>query len=498
MSEVYRNARCNLIYLGEKNRMTKRAVMAVEGIMNDMRTATADLTLLPQTLRDGETGALLKNPNGGLDVGTDLKALQALFSRHWFRYDCIPTISRRVKIDDCRRLWVLQEVVLASSNICHWGTYTFDLFTAVGAATWISYKDTSPWGLDSDVGVSCASEMFDLLFVDHRFDKSWPSLLATMLYTARRFENTEPRDSIFAILGLLDQESCLGSYESSLIRVDYTKPIPDVFRDGTRYALCQTGDLHALRLVDHRSDILHDSQPCPTWTVQANEVHDALPLFNAFKACDGLNRQSSLGDESSDENVLLLEGILVDEVLQPTVTCLMNHWGDYREFHNWLISVRNIGMSLSNVANQEEPHLAMAFALTAGCTWIGPRAQSGDLQTLAAYLKSLTITVSDSFRTNKTFDYERVKSIRETHQLNYCLKRRFFVTAAGRMGLGPRCMQPEDIVVVLRGGKMPFVLRKKDDSYWLLGEAYVHGIMDGEAVQMHNARGGSEEVFHIR
>ena len=86
----------------------------------------------------------------------------------------------------------------------------------------------------------------------------------------------------------------------------------------------------------------------------------------------------------------------------------------------------------------------------------------------------------------------------EASALYHCTKRRFFVTAAGHMGLGPRCMQPEDIVVVLRGGRKPFVLRKKVDGYWLLGEAYVHGVMDGEAVQLHKARGGAEQVFHIR
>jgi hypothetical protein len=37
---------------------------------------------------------------------------------------------------------------------------------------------------------------------------------------------------------------------------------------------------------------------------------------------------------------------------------------------------------------------------------------------------------------------------------------------------------------VLRGGNVPFVLRKSDErSYNLIGEAYVHGIMDGSVVR---------------
>jgi hypothetical protein len=59
-------------------------------------------------------------------------------------------------------------------------------------------------------------------------------------------------------------------------------------------------------------------------------------------------------------------------------------------------------------------------------------------------------------------------------------------------------MQPEDIVVVLRGGLSPFILRKKVDGYQLIGQAYVHGIMYGEAVELDRSRGGSEVVFHVR
>jgi hypothetical protein len=43
-----------------------------------------------------------------------------------------------------------------------------------------------------------------------------------------------------------------------------------------------------------------------------------------------------------------------------------------------------------------------------------------------------------------------------------------------------------DIVCVLLGGSVPYILRPKDDYYILIGEAYVHGIMDGEVLEAVN------------
>ena len=49
------------------------------------------------------------------------------------------------------------------------------------------------------------------------------------------------------------------------------------------------------------------------------------------------------------------------------------------------------------------------------------------------------------------------------------------------MGMGPRGMQEGDIVCVLFGGCVPFVLQPKadrSDCWELINDAYVHGIMD--------------------
>lgn len=74
--------------------------------------------------------------------------------------------------------------------------------------------------------------------------------------------------------------------------------------------------------------------------------------------------------------------------------------------------------------------------------------------------------------------------------------RRFGTTAIGYYLVGPDSMLEDDVVVLMYGGRTPFLLRRrKDDDGWsLIGECYVHGLMNGEGM------GGDveDETFSIR
>jgi hypothetical protein len=58
------------------------------------------------------------------------------------------------------------------------------------------------------------------------------------------------------------------------------------------------------------------------------------------------------------------------------------------------------------------------------------------------------------------------------------------VTADGKVGLGPDTLRADDHICVMAGGSVPFVIREiGNDRFSLIGEAYVQGLMDGEACQ---------------
>ncbi|KAF5855943.1 hypothetical protein ETB97_008167 [Aspergillus alliaceus] len=73
-------------------------------------------------------------------------------------------------------------------------------------------------------------------------------------------------------------------------------------------------------------------------------------------------------------------------------------------------------------------------------------------------------------------------------------RRRLFVTERRYLGLGPASMVEGDEVWVIPGAGATFVLRPLEDgAFALIGEAYVHGVMNGEAVP-----DGDVNLSHIR
>ena len=76
-----------------------------------------------------------------------------------------------------------------------------------------------------------------------------------------------------------------------------------------------------------------------------------------------------------------------------------------------------------------------------------------------------------------------------------CNQRKFFFTHRGFFGLGPGALRKGDRLAVLLGSDVPFVIREAepdaldptmpvphDTKFKLVGECFVHGLMQGQAV----------------
>ena len=104
--------------------------------------------------------------------------------------------------------------------------------------------------------------------------------------------------------------------------------------------------------------------------------------------------------------------------------------------------------------------------------------ENGDLNT--TLLKDMDRTAS----TMVTF-LERVQRI--------IWNRVFFLTKAGNernalFGLAPPKAETDDVVCIFYGCSVPVLIRPADDGFTFIGECYVHGMMDGEAIPTSTRR----------
>jgi hypothetical protein len=105
-----------------------------------------------------------------------------------------------------------------------------------------------------------------------------------------------------------------------------------------------------------------------------------------------------------------------------------------------------------------------------------------------------------SYQKSTIHDFARYQQL-TSRFLRVTAPRRFFVTSDGKMGLGPICMREGDTVVILCGGKVPFLLREAEaEGRWrLVGECYVEGAMEGEAIGGFGGENSAEglEMFTL-
>ena len=66
------------------------------------------------------------------------------------------------------------------------------------------------------------------------------------------------------------------------------------------------------------------------------------------------------------------------------------------------------------------------------------------------------------------------------------------MTHEGFIGLAPPLVQKGDLLCLIDGSRVPFILRKRtEDGYFLVGESYIHGLMFGEGM----SKGSNEKIY---
>lgn len=83
-------------------------------------------------------------------------------------------------------------------------------------------------------------------------------------------------------------------------------------------------------------------------------------------------------------------------------------------------------------------------------------------------------------------DLLRTGDFPEENNFPIIFTRRWLITKEGRLGLGPQRTSVGDKVVILLGCSVPVILRREPSFsaiYTIIGECFIQGVMDGEAIE---------------
>jgi hypothetical protein len=350
---------------------------------------------------------------------------------------------------------------------------------------------------------------------------------STMLKSFENCGATDPRDKIFALLGLLPEQG------NRFEKPDYNKPVEKVYIETADTLIKQLKNLELLANAGLANAGQTASLPnipswVPDWTVPKapdltlqkhgfSMIHPAADPTRETAVYRASGDCSASVDDRTERTVLSLRGKLISKVANagiefphvgPGASLASKSGQNEMRIHatkRWA----KIEACFKLIANMSLPLYPMAperlsacrVCLVAGKGIFSQDANTDELATLFSfYKKYLDRWLALQRRTwwrDHSLDAEFLAMTQEARYASSLIGgatdgRQFFVTEDGHMGLGPHGLMEGDQICIMYGLSVPVVIRYRGSGlYSLLGECYVEGIMNGEAIQMENL----EETF---
>ena len=438
-----------------------------------------------------------------------------------------------------RRAWIVQEISLSKQAyiVCGDKRLTIDCFDAALATIILCQEALYAVRTDlNDCFPLLKPALLNLRSLNHRRKRKIdqkPRLSSLLLHQHRRgpkhafLAAFDPRDVIFALLAVAGDTVPRPPLGSILgIEADYTKSTEAVFTETTRafLGLCPWYRLEYCTFPKNRTDL---PSWVPDWKKVAAEGVSCNPIsiWKLFSAsADKIQGPPPSSFNSSETTVLLRSGCRVDvitAVMDAPEWVLSEAEQDYRvkDRHAWLETVGDFGGLRSPshfqgevwrtlVADiQRDRRTGKSFRTDGKWMELTRKIfrdqedvmmdRDEEIPGLGERRHFLGQTWWSSPGINSTAERIQLAAHRDTllswaEWIGY--GRTLFKTSEGRLGLGPAHMRADDIVTIIFGTQVPIILRPLDMTHFeYLGEAYVHGIMDGDFM----ATNPPQEVFKL-
>ena len=473
MGGIFAKARKVLIWLGSAENDSDLAMMSIEDLVKCLSLTSSEA----QRLRFWpDIDELIKCCGLPAKDHPLWEALYNLFERPWFR-----------------RLWVIQEVVLAREVIILCGDLVLPWSIVVNFVIHMfdRFKDLKRKIMDSEHECRGLKAAGDFILAKDTRNLEWPQLLLITLSADR--EVAEPIDRIYGYLGLMDPKlrAQMSIDYSEQSRRQYWK----IYVRAGKLIVKEYRGLFLLSAAKPEERLPELPSWCPDFG--SSNVRGLGFVLKGFQA--GIEEQIHLRSltisTSPSSDAIQISGFRAG-IVKSTVT------RRYDKPHTWLES--DVSCFACTQATYEHQGLSSNDIME-----VHARTLVADDEDLAKYnllelyniikymLSQLqspeghTILWEDDSRRSKFFDYfERVGKYRH---------HAFFSTQNGRIGLGPPGIKHGDVICTLYGGEPVFVLRFPENNpkgpATLIGDAYVDGLMHLKEVPLEQR--GEDEIFTI-
>jgi hypothetical protein len=488
MNHVYRDAKRVLIFTGDDVDGEAKIVMSLITEHTELKSRFTSVSDMPKLTNDDSA---LNDPRWR-SLGRFMKCV-------WFS-----------------RAWVLQEAGVAKDPLVLYGSSEFSYRELMQLTRWI--VKCAPQ-LETKAGISLLTIHTDWQdWSDNwRATQDYTYGLIDLLSHAKGLGFQDRRDHVYAFLGhpLLQKEDGSGP----IIQPNYGLNVTEVFWQLTaqvsipyrqypcfpwlkRCKILPKFGLAVLSAVEHDEQTFEENTP--SWIVRwdMDIIQNSMGYYAHFcyQASGQDEREPPISLEG-DHRVLQAKSILVDAI----ETVYQFPAGE----EHWQVEEATTALKREEVLNEILDDVWAAIHSTENlCAYSAPElARDAFTLSLCAGLTNYECAEADNtalaqHRANfdafwavrnevlgragdnpSSADRSRGRADQFWYNLSLsCKGRCLFITKKGYYGLGPWIMKAGDECHILKGARVPFVLRKADDglSLKVVGEAYLHGIMHGE------------------
>lgn len=363
--------------------------------------------------------------------------------------------------------------------------------------------------------------------------------LDTLMQVHRDKLATDPRDKVYAFVGLADTKTAACGAPATSVRPDYELPVQDVYTRLMAQLLLAHGDLHMLYHVQDPS--LTKLEGLPSWVPDFSVQLVPYPLrfrgAAAWSACGNARWLPPSSDEDLKRGVLRVQGSKIGVVeetalMQNEAECSAEYWASivnlalglseqYPQLPSWTAAAVKPQPRLealwrtliTDMYSRQHPapdicgDLFMEYILNLQirhtlAPWsdvdfmphqshthapdIQPRWHDllrSEPEGLAVYKKRMSTIMENIFQ--GTYSPMNLAELQHDLDIASGSSRRVFRTDNGLLGTGMKSVKRGDEVWVLAGSKLPMLVRTRqasgsDNEFRLVGETYIHGVMHWE------------------